>query len=68
MSLPHDKPAARRRFRTVPVTGRGTANLVPASDEPDNSNFVLDEKSGLLLPEGARHKKRQPGFGADWSD
>jgi hypothetical protein len=48
------------------IGGPGTAETLPEKEE--TSDFVLDERTGLLLPEGARAKKRTPGFGAEWDE
>jgi hypothetical protein len=49
----------------------GVGDAEPAAGEaktPDGSSYVVDERTGLLLPEGARAKRRTPGFGAEWDE
>jgi hypothetical protein len=60
--------AKKRARRRAEIGGRGTAESLPDKKEKEASDFVLDERTGLLLPEGARAKKRQPGFGAEWDE
>jgi hypothetical protein len=60
--------ARKRSRKRAEIGGPGTAEAFPAKKEREASDFVLDERTGLLLPEGARAKKRQPGFGAEWDE
>ena len=50
----------------VSVRESAYAEPLPVEGKKEHPEFVLDEKTGLLLPEGARKTKHQPGFGSDW--
>ena len=47
------------------VSGSSHADPPPESKPPE-TDYVLDEKSGLYLPEGARTRKQPAGFSAEW--
>jgi hypothetical protein len=55
----HDRPE---------INGVGDAEPASEDQTPDGSSFVLDKKTGLLLPEGARAKRYPMGFGAEWDE
>lgn len=63
-----DKPAPKRRRRKRESDTCGSAVTEANTSSEAGASYVLDDRTGLLLPEGARAKKRQPGFGADWSE
>jgi hypothetical protein len=46
---------------------RGQVETLPKEEQPEHPEFTLDEKTGLLLPEGARTKQHPPGFAA-WEE
>lgn len=49
------------------IQGTGTARTLPGEEKPEHPEFIQDEKTGLLLPEGARSKQHPPGFKA-WEE